>query len=107
MTSSLTERLVAKLAGNETPYGIAAVLVGETSAADLDGAEWALQVSDGRQVADLRARLSGSQWGRPGMAIDEAKLVAAIERRARNCPVESRLAEFVAASPIVLTAEDV
>jgi hypothetical protein len=82
-------------------------LVGETSAADLDGAEWALNLSDGRKVADLRARLSGSQSGSPGTAIDEAKLMAAIQRCAGDFPVESRLAEFVAASPIVLTGEDV
>jgi hypothetical protein len=56
---TLTERVINKFAAG-APYGIAAVLVGESGPADLDGNPWRIVVTDGNTVAEVEAGLSGT-----------------------------------------------
>lgn len=100
------ERAMNKVRAGDLPYDVAAVLVGASGPADLDGARWRFVVTDGRTEDSLDAGLSGTQGGERGMQIDRSTLEAAVEKRAGRFARESRLADLVAESPLTLTREE-
>jgi hypothetical protein len=105
--SKLVETALKKLKRGNTPGNVAAVLAGESGPRDLDGVRWSFVVTDGSHTDVIEVGLSGSQGGGRGMSIDQDLLEGAVERRAVcSFPVESRLPDLVAASPLSLRRED-
>ena len=90
------EDQLARLAADDSPYGVVAEFIGETSAPDLDGAQWRLRMIDGTRVELIDLRLSGSEGGRVGMDVDPFVLEAAAERLSGKYPREVRLAAMAA-----------
>jgi hypothetical protein len=103
---TLTERAIQRLASGDTPYGVAAVLVGECGPPDLDGNRWRFRVTDGSTVADIEAQLSGTEGGQRGQRISPDVLERTVERRAGNFAVDGRLAALVERSPLTLRSDD-
>lgn len=102
VASPTVRRMLEKLRSEEGGYGIAAGLIGDISANDLDGVRWRLAVTDGNRVDSVDAVLSATNGGRRGMPVSAGTLERRIERFAGRFPVESRLVDLVAATPIVI-----
>jgi hypothetical protein len=96
------ERAINKLCTNQTAGNVAAVYVADVTPADLDGVPWRFVVTDGTTVAEIEAGISGSRGGVAGMEVEEDQLERRVEQRALNYPVETRLQNRRAASPLLL-----
>jgi hypothetical protein len=101
-----TERAIEKLASGNVAANIAAVLVGECGANDLDGNRWIFRATDGDTIADVEAGLSESQGGHRGQSIAPEVLERTVEWRASGFDVHGCLAALVAHSPLELHAEE-
>lgn len=62
-------------------------------------------VADPSRTDTLVGTVSGSQGGYHDMPVDEKALEAEVEQIAGGFPVESRLDDLVAASPLTLTRD--
>lgn len=87
-------------------YSVRARFVGDITEPGLDGARFELAVADPRATARLQVVVSGTLGGHAGMEIDPEVLEAAVEKRAGNFPLETRLRDLVARSPLALRRED-
>lgn len=104
ISAELMERALKKFASRGE---FAAVLVGESGATDQDGRRWKFVVTDGDSFDVIEGDLTGSQGGERGADFEDAALEAALEKRVSGrFPIETRLAEARAASPISLWRED-
>lgn len=104
--TDLTANAPDKLHAGDSPYGVAAVYVGECGAPGLDGVQWKCHVTDGSQSQDVDLTLSGTRGGGRGMQVEPAVIEKALEYRSGSFPRESRLADLAAASPVALSADD-
>jgi hypothetical protein len=108
ISANIIERALARLLGGDTYVNVAAVFVGEITANDQDGASWRFYLTDGVNEGGLiDATVAGTRGGHRGMAIDADRMERAIERRAGNFAVETRLRDMLAASPLTVEHEDV
>lgn len=100
--ASTAQRIIRKFERDQTPYAVAAILIGEISPRDLDGVMWRFAVSDGHRIDTVDAGLSGTRGGTQGMRIDVAGLERVVEHMSGAFARESRLDDLVAASPLAL-----
>jgi hypothetical protein len=101
VTAEMVERAQEKLRQG-APYSVAAILVGETTPPDLDGARWVALVCDGRTHGLIDVELSGSNGGRRGMQVDPAFIEGEVEWRAGHFPRECRLVLLLASKTVVI-----
>jgi hypothetical protein len=93
--AEVVERAIRKLQRGETNYNVAAVFVAESTKPGQDGASWYVHVTDGiTEGVTVEAMVPNTYGGDRGMAIDEARIERAVERRAGHFPVETRLTEL-------------
>jgi hypothetical protein len=108
ISADIIERALAKLQRSDTYVNVAAVFVGEITANDQDGASWWLYVTDGVNEGDVvEATIAGTHGGQREMQVNSAEMERAIERRAGNFAVETRLRDLLAASPLTVEMDDV
>jgi hypothetical protein len=98
----LIDRALAKLKGGQVATSVAAIFVGDLTANDLDGVHWRFVVTDGSTIGTVDGGIAGSKVGARGMAVNEADLERRVEREAGRFPVDTRMDDLLAASPLVL-----
>jgi hypothetical protein len=104
ISAELMERALRKF---KSRGELSAVFAGESGATDQDGRRWKFVVTDGNSYEVIEGELSGSQGGERGVDFEEAGLEGALEKRVSGrFPIETRLSDARAASPITLWRED-
>lgn len=87
------------------PYSVAAVFIGEVTQNGLDGAQWRLYVSDGRESGYVEAQISGTNGGHRGMSVEPAFLEFEVEFISGRFARVARLQRLLAASPVAIEAD--
>lgn len=94
---------VEKLKRRQGPYSVAAVFIWEDQDdPSRDGVRWHFAVTDGRKVTTLAADLSGTNSGHRNMEVDVAALEYIVEEIAGRYPLETRVQDMLADSPLVI-----
>lgn len=96
----------AALEVGDSPCSLRAVFMSEVGHRGLDGAMFRLAVADPWTTARMDVAISGTNGGHFGMVIDPELLEAAVEKRAGSFPLETRLRDLVACSPLAFRLDD-
>jgi hypothetical protein len=78
------------------------VFIADVTPPDLDGVRWRFFVTDGVTTGEIEAGIAGSNGGERGMAVDERELEHRVERQTLGFPVETRMRDLLAGSPMTL-----
>jgi hypothetical protein len=92
----------AKLKRGEARCGIGVALSREVSPPGLDGVRWRFVATDGKHWCTIDAGISGSATVYAGVPDNRFGLERMVERAAGRFPIETRLADMRAASPLTL-----